>query len=122
MKKVDKSSSAGAKVDSSTNVEDSQVCQPIAKHHVMRCDIIEQLRKLGCNKLVLGEYKAIVGQFGFVINYVSKDGIKHEIRWKENDEINITEIIDDNYFLSGDLIPSFSAHKHFFKGIVRRSA
>jgi hypothetical protein len=85
--------------------------------HVMRCDIIEQLKKLGCNKLVLGEYKAIVGQFGFVINYVSKYGIKHEIRWKENDEISITEIIDDNCFLSGDLTPSFTAHKNFFKGI-----
>jgi hypothetical protein len=99
--------------------DSEQIGQAIAKHHVMRCDIIEQLRKLGCDKLVLGEYKAIVGQFGFVLNYVFKDGIKHEIRWKENDEINITEIIDDNFFLSGDLIPSFFAHKNFFKGIVK---
>jgi hypothetical protein len=36
MKKVDKSSSAGTEVESSTNVHSSQVCQPIAKPSVMR--------------------------------------------------------------------------------------
>lgn len=35
MKKVDKSSSAGTEVDSSTNVDGSQVCQPIAKPNVI---------------------------------------------------------------------------------------
>ena len=34
MKKVEKSSSAGTKDESSTNAQDSQVCQPIAKPHV----------------------------------------------------------------------------------------
>lgn len=36
MKKVQKSSSAGTKNDSSTDAQDSQVCQPIAKPNVMR--------------------------------------------------------------------------------------
>ena len=36
MKKDEKSSSAGTKVDSSTNAEVEQVCQPIAKPNVMR--------------------------------------------------------------------------------------
>jgi hypothetical protein len=37
MKNVDKSSSAGTEVESSTNADSSQVCQPIAKHSVSRC-------------------------------------------------------------------------------------
>ena len=36
MKKAEKSSLAGMKVDSSTNAEVEQVCQPIAKPNVMR--------------------------------------------------------------------------------------
>lgn len=90
--------------------------------HVMRCDVIQQLKILGCGNLVLGKYKAVVGQFGFIINWQNADGSKGEKRWKEDEEINITEIVDDNWFLSGDLTPAFKAHKDFFKGIVRHSA
>ena len=36
MKKVDKSSSAGTTAEKRTNVQDSQVCQPIAKPNVVR--------------------------------------------------------------------------------------
>ena len=38
MKKVDKSSSAGTKDESSTNAQDSQVSQPIAKPNVSSID------------------------------------------------------------------------------------
>lgn len=40
MKKVDKSSSAGTGVDSSTTAHDSSVSQPIAKPRVMRCQYL----------------------------------------------------------------------------------
>jgi hypothetical protein len=88
-------------------------------HLIKDLDIIKQLRELDCTKLVLGRYSAIVGQFGFTLNFISKNGTKSEYRYKEGEEIHITEILDDNYFLSGDLTPSFKAHKSFFKGIIK---
>lgn len=106
----------------STNDEMLPSSQHDAKLHVMRGDIIQQLKELGCDKLVLGKYSAIVGQFGFVLEGTADGKTKCQKRYKENEEIHITEIIDDNYFLSGDLTPSFHAHKSFFKGIVRRGA
>ena len=51
MKKVDKSTSDGTIDDSSTNVQGSQVCQPIAKHNVSGCAdlMIKHCEK--CNEL-----------------------------------------------------------------------
>lgn len=44
MKKVDKSSSAIAKAEGSTNADDSQACQPIAKPNVVRsCFIVNEI-------------------------------------------------------------------------------
>jgi len=45
MEKVEKSSSAGTENDSSTNVQDSQVCQPIAKSPCNLKKLLRQLRK-----------------------------------------------------------------------------
>ena len=57
MKKVDKSSSAGTEVESSTNIDDSQVCQPIAKHSVVRsCIQEENLYTPNCIRTFTGIY------------------------------------------------------------------
>lgn len=88
-------------------------------HLIKDLDIIQQLKDLGCTNLVLGRYSAIVGQFGFTLRSIDRDGIQHEYRYKEGDEIHITEIIDKDWFLSGDLTPPFKAHKSFFKGIIK---
>jgi hypothetical protein len=40
MKKIEKSSSAATEVESSTNVHSSQVCQPCAKHNVVRSFLV----------------------------------------------------------------------------------
>lgn len=55
MKKADKSSSAGTKNDSSTNVEVEQVCQPIAKPHVGSSSIFK------LDNVVIKEPKYTIG-------------------------------------------------------------
>lgn len=67
MKKVQKSSSAGTKNDSSTDAQDSQVCQPIAKPNVMRrCPQPDEVDNWLMDKL---KEKRINDEFGWTGEY-----------------------------------------------------
>jgi hypothetical protein len=66
MKKVDKSSSAGTADESSTNADDMQVCQPIAKHSVSSrlCDVMPKFLEQ-----MIKEENESLGKVGFYNQY-----------------------------------------------------
>lgn len=93
----------------------------LQQHNVIRCaNIADELLKLYPDGLVLGSCRGIVGQFGLVINWNSLDGTKEQKRYKEDEELPITEVKGQMFVLSM-FTPNAIVHSRFFKGFVRRS-
>ena len=65
--------------------------------------------------------KAIVGELGLTVEWANPDGTKGQKRYKEDDELQICEIINDNTLsVSGDFPGECVLHKDHFKGFSRK--
>jgi hypothetical protein len=93
-----------------------------AKPNVMRCDnIASKLNELYPSGLILGECQAIVGDFGLIVEWNSKDNKKYQKKFLPDEKIYIVEIRGDVLFLGG-YVPRIQVHAERFKGFVRRIA
>lgn len=93
--------------------------QKSSNQKVIRCtNIADELLKLYPNGLVLGRCRGIVGQFGLVINWDSLYGTKEEKRYKEDEELPITEVRGQAFVLTM-FTPKAIVDSRFFKGFRR---
>ena len=81
----------------------------------------EKLLELHPSGLVLGQAKAIVGQFGLIIRWnLPPDGNTSEVRLKEDDTLSIIRVEGDMLEVGGYVPGPVMIHSGKFKGFSYR--
>lgn len=80
-------------------------------------DIISFLKTRVNGSLVLGEYNAIVGPLGLVVESEGKE--KTQYRFNEGDNLSIVEIINDTHLLCNVKGSLVTLNKWHFKGVSK---
>jgi hypothetical protein len=83
--------------------------------HTLNKPIAEKLLELYPSKLILGQCRAIIGQFGLTVNWVNGDGSIGEKRYKEGETLSITQI-EGEWLVLSEPIHAIKIHSCLFKG------
>jgi hypothetical protein len=78
--------------------------------------ILEKLKEVHPNNLVLSRVQLIVGQFGFTLHKINPDYTLSMDKWKENEIIGIVRYDDKNIYVT-QFCQEVPVPECFFKGL-----